>query len=205
MDAVERAPAGLHPARRHGRDTGGLQVAQVALVEVPAQDGGGVDDTARRPPPPCRPRPGTRPRGGCCPRRRWPPPDRRRTSHTGVAPHRGPGRPPRARRARRGRAAPLRAGRGMAAHEARATRPGGPASAALNCRWGSDRPPGGPGPMSRISGTSSAQRDSARGQRVRKRQPDGGLMGLGGSPTSATDVRAASGSGSTAEASSAAV
>ena len=46
-----------------------------------------------------------------------------------------------------------------------------------------------PGPISRISGTSSAQRASARGQRVRKRQPDGGLIGLGGSPVRAAIVR----------------
>ena len=62
-----------------------------------------------------------------------------------------------------------------------------------------------PGASSRISGTSSAQRASARGHRVRKRQPDGGLIGLGGSPASGVEVRVASGSGSTAEASSAAV
>ena len=62
-----------------------------------------------------------------------------------------------------------------------------------------------PGAISRISGTSSAQRASARGQRVRKRQPDGGLMGLGRLPGQGGRQRGASGSGSTAEASSAAV
>ena len=37
--------------------------------------------------------------------------------------------------------------------------------------------------ISRSAGTSAAQTASARGQRVRKRQPDGGSSGDGGSPT----------------------
>ena len=55
-------------------------------------------------------------------------------------------------------------------------------------RW---RPPSGKwqatkwsGPMARIWGSSSAHRCCAYGQRVRKRHPDGGLMGEGRSPDS---------------------
>ena len=40
-----------------------------------------------------------------------------------------------------------------------------------------------PGSASNAGGTLSHTR-SAKGQRVRKRQPDGGLIGLGGSPVS---------------------
>src|SRR4051812_2586908 len=42
----------------------------------------------------------------------------------------------------------------------------------------------GPGSASRHSGSSSAQREAARGHRVRKRQPLGGFMGEGNSPAS---------------------
>ena len=39
-----------------------------------------------------------------------------------------------------------------------------------------------PAASSRMAGSSSAQRGSARGHRVRNRQPLGGLIGDGGSP-----------------------
>ena len=47
----------------------------------------------------------------------------------------------------------------------------------------------------RSSGTSSAHRWSARGQRVRKRQPEGGAIGDGGSPTATLSAGRTSGSG----------
>jgi len=52
-----------------------------------------------------------------------------------------------------------------------------------------------PGSTSRISGSSCEQRVNAWGQRVRKRQPEGGLIGLGTSPLRMMRRRAASGSG----------
>ena len=155
------------------------------------------------------PRPGTRRRDGCCPRRRWPATRSKAAQSTagsfqtavdGVDAERRPGRPAAAasRRAGRGTRAPRRrpgGGRGPA-------RPGGAAQLPMG-KW---QATWWPGAISRISGTSSAQRASARGQRVRKRQPDGGLIGLGGSPGQRRPcVRGASGSGSTAEASRAAV
>ena len=39
-----------------------------------------------------------------------------------------------------------------------------------------------PGSISRISGSSVAHTSPARGHRVRNRQPDGGMIGDGGSP-----------------------
>ena len=48
---------------------------------------------------------------------------------------------------------------------------------------------------SRIVGSSFAQRVFARGQRVWKRQPDGGAIGEGGSPVETLSAIAASGSG----------
>src|SRR5699024_2955410 len=51
-----------------------------------------------------------------------------------------------------------------------------------------------PGRTSRIPGSSSAQRSWAFGQRVRKRQPDGGAKGDGTSPASAGPANAFSGS-----------
>ena len=54
-------------------------------------------------------------------------------------------------------------------------------------------------------GTSSAQIASAKAQRVRKRQPDGGLIGLGGSPVSGISVVRRSGSSVGFEANSARV
>jgi hypothetical protein len=62
-----------------------------------------------------------------------------------------------------------------------------------------------PGNSSRGSGTSAAQRSAARGQRVRKRQPDGGLTGDGGSPRSVVVFRPAPGSVDGIESSSALV
>ena len=58
-----------------------------------------------------------------------------------------------------------------------AARPGG---ASVSGKWQATRCPGR---SSRGSGTSTAHRSAARGQRVRNRQPDGGLIGDGGSPS----------------------
>src|SRR6185312_12610026 len=59
-----------------------------------------------------------------------------------------------------------------------------------------------PPPISCNAGVSLAQRASAIGQRVRKRQPLGGLIGLGGSPSIGTwrRVRSMRGSGTGAAA-----
>src|SRR6266567_3489033 len=51
-----------------------------------------------------------------------------------------------------------------------------------------------PGAISRGSGSSVAQRSAASGQRVRNRQPDGGLIGDGGSPLIVAVARPAPGS-----------
>ena len=53
-----------------------------------------------------------------------------------------------------------------------------------------------PGLNSRHRGSSRAQRSTAIGQRVRKRQPEGGLAGLGTSPVRMMRSRLASSSGS---------
>ena len=44
------------------------------------------------------------------------------------------------------------------------------------------------------AGILAAHTSSANGQRVRKRQPDGGLIGLGGSPVSGASSMRSSGS-----------
>jgi hypothetical protein len=62
-----------------------------------------------------------------------------------------------------------------------------------------------PGASSRGSGASLAHRSAARGQRVRNRQPDGGLTGDGGSPRRVAVARAAPGSVEGMESSSALV
>jgi hypothetical protein len=59
--------------------------------------------------------------------------------------------------------------------------------------------------MPRICGSLVAQMSAARGQRVRKRQPEGGLLGDGGSDGARTAVRWRRGSGRGTEASSIAV
>src|SRR6185437_3363426 len=59
--------------------------------------------------------------------------------------------------------------------------------------------------ISRMTGSSAAQRASASGQRVRKRQPLGGASGEGGSPSTTLSGGGASGSGCGMAASSAAV
>src|SRR5262249_57906483 len=51
------------------------------------------------------------------------------------------------------------------------------------------------GATARNSGTSAAHLASARGQRVRKRQPEGGAIGDGGSPTATASAGRMSGSG----------
>src|SRR6266550_9090652 len=52
-----------------------------------------------------------------------------------------------------------------------------------------------PGEISRNSGSMCAQASIAIGQRVRKRQPDGGLIGVGTSPCKTTRFRFWFGSG----------
>ena len=73
-------------------------------------------------------------------------------------------------------------------------------AASVSGKWQATRWPGN---SSRGSGTSSAQRSAARGQRVRNRQPDGGLTGDGGSPRSVVVARPAPGSVDGIESSSA--
>src|SRR5439155_3305058 len=51
-----------------------------------------------------------------------------------------------------------------------------------------------PGATGRNSGISAAHLASARGQRVRKRQPEGGAIGDGGSPTATASAGRISGS-----------
>src|SRR5262245_42797199 len=60
-----------------------------------------------------------------------------------------------------------------------------------------------PGAISRITGGISRQTGRACGQRVWKRQPDGGAIALGTSPSTATGARGRVGSGSGTEAISA--
>src|SRR4051812_6724416 len=55
----------------------------------------------------------------------------------------------------------------------------GGATGALTGKWQAMK---WAGAISRINGSSTAHRSWAFGQRVRKRQPDGGLMGEGRSP-----------------------
>src|SRR3954453_2732318 len=62
-----------------------------------------------------------------------------------------------------------------------------------------------PGSISRRAGTSSLHRGTIYGQRVWKRQPGGGLSGLGTSPCTTSLVRLMAGSGTGTAASSASV
>ena len=61
---------------------------------------------------------------------------------------------------------------------------------------GSGRRPCGPGRTSAAAGSSAAQSSCANGHRVRNRQPDGGLIGLGSSPRMPTPFLARSTVGS---------
>ena len=51
-------------------------------------------------------------------------------------------------------------------------------------------------PKGRSGGSSSAQISCASGQRVRKRQPDGGVIADGSSPRTCTTLRARAATGS---------
>ena len=113
----------------------------------------------------------------------------RRPVHDGVAPHDRRGVDARRRRgaARSSGQSSCRSGNCGGAAKATRGRPGRPVAVA-QVPMGKWQATWWPGAISRSSGTSSAQRASARGQRVRKRQPEGGLIGLGGSPVSGTGV-----------------